>query len=760
MTTMTPSLVLNPQELPDWMRRARLGFDWGLLIVAIMAVLVGWPFITTSSLPQTNSNENYVYRTALYATALREGSFYPRWSGNSLWGYGAPIPNFYPPLPAYTSALIQIAFTDNPITAVRYSHLLGLLIGGCSLYLLVMRRSGAPAGVIAALLFVSSPYMGMIGPHVLGDLQGVLATSLTCLLLWCVDSCFLRRRWYDPMVLSFAAAGLCMTSPGAFVVGLVIAICWSVWHQQRELTRQALHWVLSGLVLGIGISSLYWIPALLEAQEVQWFSLNTITEFRLSWLELVQPLRQVDPSELVTSPQFTLGVPIVIASIVGSLLDWRQHRRLGYHAFCGGMLCVGVLVGVLMLPNQTWLVGILALLGAIAGGGILSTPATGNSTQRIVAAASIVLIWVGNAPIWLPRAEPAPFPNVTPLSELRYELQGYGIAVLARGEWLPSRIDPALGPDRWLIEGYEVGNISKIRPGITEVSLLSHSNQRDDFQIIRVGTNGTTPVLTNFFPGWQASANGVPLLLSENISTGQVNIALNRSLEGSNLTLALGQTTVQGASSQVSLCAALIAVIWAMRRFRKRPTSKFYDLPLLSKAEVRLIALPLACFALVILLFTVRIIEPPQTVRPGYGLDNSFRTEFRSDSGLQLYAFRVPDTQPGATESAELTLYWRAQQFLQENYQVEIRLVNTVDGSTWASTNRPSPGYYPTRRWNTQQYVRDHYRMTLPATMPTGNYQIQITVCDERCDQSLNFYAPNGDSLGDVIVLPTLLVLE
>jgi 4-amino-4-deoxy-L-arabinose transferase-like glycosyltransferase len=759
MNTPTP-LVLKPDELPDWMRRARLGFDWGLLIVAAMVVLVGWPFIVTPSLPQTNSSENYVYRTALYATALREGTFYPRWSANSLWGYGAPIPNFYPPLPAYTSALIQIVFTDDPVNAVRCSYLLGLLIGGCSLYLLVMRRSGAPAGILSALLFVSSPYMGLIGPHVLGDLQGVLATSLISLLLWCADSCFLRRRWYDPMILSFVAAGLCMTSPGGFLVGLVITLCWSLWQQRQERTYQAIRWVAIGLLLGIGVSSIYWIPAFLEAHEVRWYPLNLGMEFQLSPLELLQPLRQLDPVELVPSPQTTLGIPLLFMSIFGSLIQWRYQRRPGYPILCTALMVGGVLLGMLMLPNVIWILGVLSFLGAIAGSGILSNLAKGSTRQRVVTAGSIVLIWVGNAPVWLPRPEPVPFPVVTPLSELRYQLQGYGIATLARGEWLPSRIDPALGPDRWLIEGYEVGNINKIRPGITEVSLLNHSSQRDNFQIIRVGTNGITPVLTNFFPGWQALVNGVQLPLSENTSTGQLNITLSRSFEGSNLTLSLVATDVQWASSQVSLCTALIAIIWAIRRFRKRPISKFYDLPLLNHAEVRLICLPLAWFALLIVLFTLHALEPPQTVRPGYSLEGSFRTEFRSDSGLQLYAFRVPDAQRQAGNSADVMLYWRTQQFLQENYQVRIHLVNTVDGSVWANVTRQSPGYYPTRRWNTQQYISDRYRLVLPATMPVGNYQIQVEVCDARCSQNLNFYAPNGDSLGQGIILPTLLVIE
>jgi hypothetical protein len=84
------------------MRRARRGLDWGILLVFVMALTVSCPFIFNADLPYTNANENYVFRTADYAKAIQQGWLYPRWSPNVLGGYGAPIPNFYPPLPAYS----------------------------------------------------------------------------------------------------------------------------------------------------------------------------------------------------------------------------------------------------------------------------------------------------------------------------------------------------------------------------------------------------------------------------------------------------------------------------------------------------------------------------------------------------------------------------------------------------------------------------------------------------------------------------------
>src|SRR5690349_15466688 len=111
--------TLPSHELPDWMRRAQRGVDWGFLLVLALCIIVSAPFALRSELPHNNASENYVYQTSDYAESIQEGWLYPRWSPNVLGGYGAPIPNFYPPAPAYSAALLQVLLTNESVGAVR-----------------------------------------------------------------------------------------------------------------------------------------------------------------------------------------------------------------------------------------------------------------------------------------------------------------------------------------------------------------------------------------------------------------------------------------------------------------------------------------------------------------------------------------------------------------------------------------------------------------------------------------------------------------
>src|SRR6266496_184074 len=169
---MTTTIEVLSKDWPDWMRQARQGIDWGIVLIFAFSLTIAMPFLTHNDLPHTNASENYVYRSADYAAALQEGRLYPRWSANAFSGYGAPIPHYFLPGAGYISATIQLLFTNDPILAVRILYAISLGVAGVMVYLLVARRVNTASGLLAGILYVYSPYVGLIAPHILGDLPG------------------------------------------------------------------------------------------------------------------------------------------------------------------------------------------------------------------------------------------------------------------------------------------------------------------------------------------------------------------------------------------------------------------------------------------------------------------------------------------------------------------------------------------------------------------------------------------------------------
>lgn len=743
-------------ELPDWMRQARRGVDWGILLVIGFCLVAAWPFIHNPTLPHTNASENYVHRTADYAEVLREGRLYPRWSPNALSGYGAPIPNFYPPGAAYAGAIIQVLFTDDPVIAIRLLYILALCQAGGSLYVLVTRRVGASAGVLAAILYVFSPYLGLVAPHVMGDLPGVLSLALLPTLLWAVDRCLLVRRPLDSIFITLSVSALCLISPRATLVGLILAAMLILWHAITTCRSDALPTVIISGIVGFGIAGFYWIPALLEQQSVVWRSAPPIEPFTLSFNGLIASLSPIDPGEMVVTPQFTLGPFILILAFLAVI---RLPRSVHFQQvfLVSGFAMTVIAVG--MFRSETWLLGPITLCVAISASAALAwrelLPAR---WQRMVLPTLIVVIWITMQPIWLAQTTQETFGPTDTLAQIRYEQQADRAAVLAPGEAMPTTLFALVTSNR-LVAGSSQA-INKLSSPRFQVSLLRHLSHSDHFQIRRILQASTVDVLTAYFPGWYAELSGRRIPLSSAPETGQIRIQVPiTSEESGELVIELGTTDIRLGSWIISWSMLGIALIITFRRARiiKAP---FEDIALLTTEEARLVGLPLACFFLILLLFAAPFSPFSLHFQSNAPTDNALKVESRTDAGLNLLAIRLPGNAYRSGDTIDLTLYWQTRRFLDDNYQVKLYLLNTQDDTRWAETALRAPGYYPTSRWNTQQYVTDRYSIMLPPEIHPGNYQIKLEVCNRKCSSHLTFFDPSGQLQGQTFTLPTLVVVQ
>ncbi len=314
--------TIERENLPLWMQKTLRRTDWGALIVIAFSLLAAWSFLLQSGLPRTNASEHYAYRAADTAAGFAEGRLYPRWSANVLGGYGAPIPNYTAPAAAYFPALIDTFVTNEATLAVRLVYVLAFVGAGAAVYAFVLRRSGAVAAVIAALLYVYSPYVGLTVPQLLGDLPGMIGLALIPALLWSVDRLLRVNRPSDVLIVGLITAGLAFTDLRALGIGWLIAIVLIEWNH-GAIRRSAL--ALGSGAVGIALAACFWLPALVEADAVRMAARPRAIPFSLTLAGLLTPLRQLDPGALIAQPQFTLGIGITAFAARGRL----RHRPVG-----------------------------------------------------------------------------------------------------------------------------------------------------------------------------------------------------------------------------------------------------------------------------------------------------------------------------------------------------------------------------------------------------------------------------------------------
>ncbi|MBC7814372.1 MAG: glycosyltransferase family 39 protein [Burkholderiales bacterium] len=779
-TSILPTLEIPEHELPHWMRQARRGFDWGLLIVFAFSVIAAWPFILQPGLPRTNASENYAFRTANYAAAIQEGYLYPRWSPHVLGGYGAPIPNFYPPAAPYSAALIQVLFTNDAVLASRWIYILAFCLAGPAVYALVRRRADAEAGVLAAILYLFCPYVGLTAPHLLGDLPGALGLALLPALLWRVDRLLLRDRSPDFLLAVLMAALLLLTDIRIACVGLVLAAILIGWHSAFQDRRAPWKLALAALALGILLASFFIFPALLEQSAVRWqfepAAPGTNGALGLTLSGLFTPANQIDTGELLPVPQLTIGAVGLLFTLLGSVgigLAMRQRAYMDVRTLylaAGGIIIV---IALLIFPHEIWMLGPIMLCLSVGGSGALCLARRFVPRwQRLALPAFLIVALIGSLTTWLAPRWPAVSTDTSAEAQIRYEQQGYGLAVMPPHAPAPITIASTLDLDRSLISSYLSGNVTKIamqssQPNAgLQISVLAHTGHADRFQL-RLPATSTLEILTAYFPGWEATLNGAPVELSEDEQTGLMQVTLPAIRDGI-LQVSLGPTPTRTQGWALTWLALGLVMLFTIRRLRaQKQGGIFYDdLHFLSKPQARLLAVILLSFGLIIGLFAIPTAPLRMRPSPGYALEGSISLRSRTDSGLSLLAYRVssaPDAQYRPGEAVPLTLYWHTLRSLPENYRAQVVLIDTLSGTRWYQSELRDPGDYPTRRWNTNQYVRDNYLISTPPEIPGGTYLIAIDVytCAPDClrENRLTFFDTIGGYLGQTLVLPTLVTI-
>lgn len=718
--------VPTDPNLPVWMKRAMRRTDWGVLMALVFSLTAGWSFLFQPGMFLMNANENYLFRAADYARSLADGRLYPRWSPDVVDGYGAPIPHYAPPAAGYLPAVIQLVLTGDPLHAVRIVYLLAFIVAGTTTYALVTRRMNAGSGLIAAVLYVHSPYLALTAPHLLGALPDMLALALLPALLWSMDRLVLLDAPADLLLIAVISGLLLMTDPVIAAAALILALIWLTAHEFRRPLNIVKP--LAGVGFGVLIAAVYWLPALVEGDVVRWIERAAEPRPLIDPAALITPLQTLDPGALIPLPQFTLGLAS-LAAVLASLPAIVRGKAPLHGLFL--VLTAATVALMIAAPAETWLLGIAAFTLAISGSVVGRRDTAGKRAASLALPVTLAALLALSFPVWFaPRTFDIAL-DTSAEAQRRYEDLGYGIAVLPPDEALPTTL-----PDNLSALSTPGSKIPLDQPG-GQFGVLSHATHGDVFQI---ALNAPTllHILTTYIPGWHASFRGEAVRVMPHPEGGlMINLPTP---DRGELAVWLGVTPPRVMGWLITLVT--FGLLMVMTSWRARVPGVYLEADSLTLSESRLCAALWVGLVLILMLFSSGIYDPPR----GYTLADSAAIGAQTDAGLELLAYSVER----ADRRVTLALHWAATRFLPENYQVQVTLIDTATGQTVLAGSPRHPGGYPTRRWRTNLYVTDTHQFDLPGT---GSYAAQVEVLTPAGTR-ITFFAPDGSAFGGELVLP------
>jgi uncharacterized membrane protein len=232
---------------------------FNILLVAAFSIFAVTPLFKPEFFV-SNDLLGAVYRLVELDVSLKDGVLFSRWSPDLYGGLGGPLFNFYAPFSYYVAELFHLTGLSF-VKSIKATYIVSFVLSGILMYMFAGDRMNRNGAFTAAILYMYAPYR-------FEDVyaRGAFAESFTFVFLPFILFSFHRlaeqktRRYF--VLSSLTLAGLILThnAIGLFFTGFLLVYL-SFLLYKFPSTRVE---VMIAIVLALGISSFFWLPAIGE----------------------------------------------------------------------------------------------------------------------------------------------------------------------------------------------------------------------------------------------------------------------------------------------------------------------------------------------------------------------------------------------------------------------------------------------------------------------------------------------------------------
>lgn len=803
-TTQSRDLAIPGEQvneevtLAEKLGRAIVRSGWKLLLICLLGLVAVQPLLKPA-MTCSDDGGHYLVRFVELDHCLRQGSPWPRWTPDLVYGYGYPLFNFFPPLSFYPAEffhLLGLSFAQ----AWNAALALYILLAGMTMYLLVKDIFSETAAWVAAAAYMYAPYQ-LYNALNRGNLGEALALPLLPLILWAFRRLLIRGkiRYLVLSALSYAALILTHNVIGLVFTPFLILYVGGLWWLERRTPRLLLL-IGAALLLALGLSAFFWLPAFFEKQWVKIHLAYTPAgmNYRCNFLslgELLSPPSPVHTSLMNPAPPRSLGLAQLALTLLAMAGWWGfKDREKRFSVLFFFIVLISLMFMALPQSVAVWdrlplleyvqfpfrFLGIASLAAAVLAGAaihLLSSRLTFHVSRfakrpsLIVGGVLVVqLLIIAFSLPWL-------YPRYC------YTTEGLSIATLAQlerglgvigatsaGEYLPiwvkeapsesgleamyragapiERLEPASLPEGAVIKSAEYG--------LTSADILIESHQP-----FRAAFNAF------YFPGWRVYVDGkkVPIVPTEPYGLIGFEVpAGERSIQ-----VRFQDTPLRFAGKILTALSALVVLALILYGLEVRG----WRLEIGRSSGEGGIRNPLwgfqAALAVALLLVKAGYVDRHDNWFRRSGLDGArvegvqvpLEVNFGGEMALLGYDLHPATVEAGGT--LRLDLYWKAQRKLDTEYSAYARLQD-AESNLWSPKDSRRPGAYrdypATTTWPLDEYAQDSYQMLVLPGTPPGEYDLVVGAFSKDTLEELDVLDERGIAVGVSLAVGKLTVVR
>lgn len=755
-------------------------------IIALILLLMCAPILQSlfknGDMLRTDDGILHLYRVIALEHSLRvDDAIWPRYSSGLVYGFGAPLYNYFPPTSYYPAVFfywLGVGF----VQSWKLMMALLVLVAAGGAFALGRVWKGDIAGLVSATAYVYAPYL-LFNVFTRGTSSELAGIALLPWALWGFSRLALYGKRFDFFcaVMSFALFIPMHNIVTVHGTLMLMILCAFLWLSSKQRVRTFLQLFTAGVV-AVAISAYFWLPALGETSATKVTNVAEALDF-IDPAASLRPITEIlalphtyDPTQQQQQIPIVLAWPQIVLASIGLLLAlWRKSDGWPLRSMMLALLTITVLTTIAQLPfaARVWelpllnfsqfswrIMGVpslaLAMLSGI--GAALMLDRIGAQSRKIAAVGVFSAVIVIYSTPWLYTAYfRLPADSITDAQN--YERESRELTLSSYSEYLPVQANAeTLDPDKLADRFAESDIIPRLQDNAA-VRVLSQS-WRGTSAMLRVDVAAATRLIFDwlYFPDWSATINGERINVAVELPQGFVSIDVPAGTH--DIYVGLQNTRLQNLSHIISFMALLsfVVIVWIAPRFWQMPINS-------QQAEAsswRMMA-TVALIGLAFMLLKMALIDSTQNMFKRARLvdgqiqnvENALTADFSGQ--IRLLGYEVINRVKSG-ESAQISLFWTlAGDSLNTDYSTSLHL-RDARGNLIAETGTFTPGGTATSNWIPGQYLEERLTLEIPHYTPPADYTLDVSLYDATTLAALAVIDVAGNPTGQRVPLDTIQV--
>lgn len=495
-------------------------------------------------LPPTHDGEYHVVRFYEFDKTLRDGSLYPRWAPDLNNSFGVPLFNYVYPLPNYFSSFFHL-FGSSFIDAFKFNMLFATIIGSIFVFLWAREFWGDVGGLISSAFFSFSPYR-LLDIYIRGSVGEVWALALFPGFLWAITK-YSKNRNKKYAALSSVIFALVIFSHN--ILSLMFFV-FAIFYVLMILEKKLLAKYFLVMFLGLGLASIFWVPALFEKGYVRGLDIYNYSQNFPELYQLIFPSwgSGFSNSSLNNQLSFQIGIANLLAIMVAFILMLKKKvpRRITLFLLVTFLIVIFLMLRTSLpiwrtIPLMNYFqfpwrfLSLETLIASFLAGGLIM------AWNSKIVASSLVLIVIF---LGIGYAKPA------------YFLQRDDNYYTTRSNFIDGTNSPGNTFNTlWFI------NRPKQKKLISDLNISDLKIKSTEYQF-RVTSDKSTDILisTAYFPGWNYYSDNKKESI-EKTKDGLMRITVGKGTH--DIKVVLENTQIRSLATLLSMISALALLLWS-----------------------------------------------------------------------------------------------------------------------------------------------------------------------------------------------------